>query len=84
MFFECTMESKITTFEEIMLRSVNDSSESPREHWLRRALCQVADRFSVATRLSSSKSCCGVSEHKEFTLGDRRIFVACCEELQLF
>ena len=29
--------------------------ESPRAHWLRRALRQVADRFSVA--------CCGVSEH---------------------
>ena len=58
MFFECTIESKITTFEEIMLRFVNDTSESQREHWLRRALRQVMDRFSVATRLSSPKSCC--------------------------
>ena len=29
--------------------------ESPRAHWLRRALRQMADRFSVA--------CYGVSEH---------------------
>ena len=38
---------------------------------------------SPASRDRFSDACCGVSEHNEFTFGDRKFFVACCEDLQL-
>jgi transposase len=51
--------------------------ESPRAHWLRRALPTSRDRFPVACR--------GVSEHKKLKIlfGDRRFLAAGCEDLQL-